>query len=468
MSISCNTDLDINRDPDAPLDVPLRSQLPAGIAGLIAVEGSSYALIGGFWSQYWSQNTSSNQYRDVDSYIIGAGDYYNAWRDMYDALGDIREVKRKALAQSNWNYYLIATVLEAQGSQLLTDAYGDVPFTEANNKNILQPKYDNSISIYDKLIINIDDALSRDLSTSKGEIPANDDLIFGGDTSKWTAYANTLKLKIFLRQINSSRSALATTGITSLLSSGVSFLTEDAGMTQFTDAPNLSNPLYESDKRNLNFTRNLKKSSTMSIFLATNSDARATKYYGTGNALRQGDFGNATVTEASLANVTLDATTPSYLMTKEESLFILAEAYARVGNLSDAKTNYDNAVLHNFSRYTLVGSSFVASGGSYEFPTSGTFEDQLKKIIEQKWVSNFPGNGFESFLEAKRTKYPAENIILSNDPLYVPGTLAYSIAGATGGIFPKRLVYPQEETNTNTNTPLASDNKITKPQWWHK
>lgn len=461
---ACDTDLDINNDPDLLYNIPMASQLPAGQAGLIAAEGSHYALIGGFWSQYWTQSTIASQYKDVDSYIIGTGDYYTAWRDMYDALGDIRQVKRRALAEQNWNYYLVASVLDAQGSQILTDFYGSVPYTEANNINILQPKFDSGEAIYDAMIADLDFALSKDLSTSAGDAPGATDLFFAGDMDQWTAFANTLKLKIFMRQTNSSRASLAANGITALLSSGVTFLDTDAGMAQFEDNPNLSNPLYETDRRKLNNAENLRKSRTLSSYLDANADTRAAAYYRPGNALNQGDFNNQT-NATTFSVVELNATTPAFLMSREESLFLQAEAQARYGTATAAKTAYDAAVIHNFSRYALDGSGYVAAGGAYEYPTAGSLQDQIKAIITQKWVAAFPGNGFEAFFDTNRTGYPATSAVPQSNAAYVPGELAYSVNGATtGGLFPKRIVYPQEETNNNNNTPVLLP--ITTPVWW--
>ncbi|WP_166426958.1 SusD/RagB family nutrient-binding outer membrane lipoprotein [Flavobacterium psychrotolerans] len=442
----------------------MSSQLPAGIAGLIGTEGSSYALIGGFWSQYWTQSNGSNQYKDIDSYIIGTGDYYSAWRDMYDALGDIRQVKKTALAEKNWNYYLIATVLEVQGSQVLTDFYGSIPYTEANDKSILEPHFNTGDQVYEFMINDLDAALSKDLSTSVGSAPSKDDLIFGGDMTNWTAFANTMKLKIYMRQTKSSRASIASAGITKLLSSGVAFLDTDAAMTQFENNPGLSNPLYESDRRKLNTATNLRMSTTLSSFLDENSDERKGKYYGAGNPLNQGDFSN-TAGPATFSIVTLSATTPAYLMSREESLFLQAEAQARFG--SGDKALYDAAVSENFTKYGLDASSYLATGGKYEYPTSGTLDNKIKAIITQKWISSFPGNGFEAFFETNRTGYPKTSAVPQSDPSYIPGELAYSINGATpGGLFPKRVIYPQEEKNTNNNTPTLS--KITEPVWWNQ
>lgn len=459
---ACDTNLDINRDPDSLADVPLKSQLPAGIMGVVGAEGSYYAIIGGFWSQYWTQSNSANQYKDIDSYIIGTGDYFAAWRNMYDALGDIRNVKRKSLSAGNWNYFLISTVMEVQASQLLTDFYGSVPYKEANDMNILNPKYDSGQEIYDAMIADLNLALSKNLSTSAGDAPGSDDLVFNGDMSKWTKFANTLKLKIYMRQINSSRSAIGIAGVQSLLSSGVSFLDVDAAITQFEGEANLSNPLYETDRRQLNVSTNLRKSLTLSSYLDANSDTRADKYYTSGVALIQGNFESQTPAAPSVSVVILNATTPAYLMSKEESLFLQAEAQARYG--SGDKALYDAAVTENFNKYELDASSFISTTGKYAYPITGTLEEKIEAIITQKWIAGFPGNGFEAFFDKNRTGYPKTSAVPQSDPSYIPGQITYSVAGATGGKFPKRIVYPQEEKNSNTNAPALL--KITDPVWW--
>ena len=466
MLTSCDTSLDINRDPDSISDAPLASQLPSGMLGLIAAEGSYYALVGGFWSQYWTQSPGSNQYKDIDGYVIGSGDLFQAWAAMYDALGDIRNVKSKALMSENWNYYLMATVLEVQGSQIMTDFYGDVPYSEANNKSILEPKYDKSEAIYDQMINDLDKALAKDLSTSKGSLPATDDLIFAGNMTKWKAFAYTLKLKIYMRQTNSSRTAVASAGINSLLSSGDAFLTVDAGLTQFTDSPNVSNPLYESDRRQLNTGTNLKMSRTLESYFNLNSDTRKSKYYGAGTFAYQGDF-EQNLPQTTFATVIINPTTPAFLMSKEESLFLQAEAQARFGTSISAKIFYDSAVSTNFSRYSLVSTSFTSIGGVYEYPLASSLSDQIKAIITQKWIAAFPGNGFEAFFDTNRTGFPKKSLVPQSSPSYIPGELAYSVNGVTGaGKFPRRIVYPQEEATTNSNTPSAATFKITTPIWW--
>lgn len=457
------TDLDINRDPDVldPNKAPLSAQLPAGISGLAGGEGASLAIIGGMWSQFWTQSNAANQYKDIDNYSIGTSDYNFAWDAMFDALGDIRNVKRRAANEGNWKYYLIATTLEAQASQILTDYYGSIPYKEANNKEILAPAFNTGEEVYTFMIEDLNDALSKDLSQSVGEIPGADDFIFGGNMTNWTKFANTMKLKIYMRQTNSSRAAIANAGITQMLTSGVQFLDVDAAMTQFADAINQSNPLFEYNNRRLNVATNLRMSTTMFSQLDDNSDPRRAKYYLAGNALNQGDYANP-VGAGTIAVVDLHATTPVLFMSKEESLFLQAEAMERYNGGVGALALYNAGVTANFARYSLNAATLLA--GAYAYPAAGTFDQKLEAIITQKWIASFPGNGFEGFFEKNRTGYPTTSAVPQSNAGYIAGQFAYGVNGTTAGQFPRRIVYPLSERNANPNAPTLQP--ITSPVWW--
>ncbi|WP_417939580.1 SusD/RagB family nutrient-binding outer membrane lipoprotein [Flavobacterium sp. RS13.1] len=470
--VSCDESFDINRDPDSlPPNQANSTILPAGIAGLAGAQGSYYALIGGFWSQFWTQNTTSNQYKDIDQYSLGTNDFQTAWTAMYDALNDIRVVKKQAETEGNWNYYLIATVLEVEASQIMTDLYDAIPYAEANNPNILQPKFNSGKETYDLMIADLKLALSKDLSTSVGTPPGKDDFIFNGTMSNWTKFGNSLLLKLHLR-LTQVDPTLAESGIKTLINSGAQFLDVDAAMTQFEDAIDRSNPLYETDRRKLNTTLNLRASKTLYLYLQANGDPRLNKYYGAGVPNNQGDFENGAT---GLSLVTLYAKTPLYFMSAEESYFLQAEALVRYYGGVGAKEKYDLGVAENFKKYDNttsvapitgpVGSpaALLATGGKYAFPTTGTAA-QIEAIITQKWIASFPGNGYESFLEQNRTGYPRESALPQSDEDYIPGQFAVSVENVTSGVFPRRLVLPNTVKTRNPNAPTIS--KITTPVWW--
>ncbi|PIF59263.1 SusD/RagB family nutrient-binding outer membrane lipoprotein [Flavobacterium sp. 2] len=465
--VSCDETFDINRDPDLlPPGQSYATILPAGIAGVAGAQGSYYAIIGGFWSQFWTQNTTSNQYKDVDQYSIGTNDYQEGWRAMYDALNDIKVVKAKALAEGNTKYYLIATILEVQASQVLTDLYDDIPYAESNNPLILQPKFNTGKEAYDLMIADLKLALSKNLDASVGDTPAKDDFIFNGDMTKWTKYGNTLLLKLHMR-LTEVNPALAESGIKALINSGAKFLDVDASMHNFEDADSKSNPLFESDRRQLNTTLNLKASTTMYSYLSENADPRIAKYYedgGTdkGKANNQGDFLN---NASGLSTVILAPTTPAYFMSVEESYFLQAEALTRYYGGAGAKAAYDLGVIANFKKYSLSTDSILNVGGSYEFPSTGTTAQKIEAIITQKWIASFPGNGYESFIEQNRTGYPiASTTIPQTSEDYVPGHFAVSVRSVIGKAFPKRIVLPNLVKSRNPNAPALK--AITLPVWW--
>lgn len=459
-------DFDINYDPDnlPPQQTTLALQLPAGMIGIAGAQGAYYTIFGGFWAQYYTQSNTASQYRNLDAYSAGTNDYNRAWSAMYDGLGDIRNVKRKAFDQGNWKYYLIATTMEVYASQLMTDFYGDIPYTEANQQNILEPKYNTGQEVYDLMITDLKTALSKDLTVSSAETPGNDDFLFKGNMENWKAFANTLLLKIYMRQTKVNPT-LAQTEITNLINSGVAFLDTDAAITQFEDAINRSNPFYETDRRKLNVGTNIRKSTTMDSFLTANNDPRKEFFYTPGVSLNQGDYNNTVLGSSAIGILIINAKDPLYFMSKTESLFLQAEALARYFGGAGAKAKYDAAVLEAFKRYSKDAAPFIAPGGAYEYP-NGTLDVNIKAIITQKWVSGFPANGFEAFFDQNRTGYPKISTVPQTNAAYVPGELAYSIQGSTGGVFPRRFVYPNTVQTRNRFAPDLE--KITTPVWWAK
>jgi hypothetical protein len=151
-------------------------------------------------------------------------------------------------------------------------------------------------------------------------------------------------------------------------------------------------------------------------------------------------------------------------MSREESLFLQAEALERYAGGAGAEEKYNAGVIESFSKWNMEGEGFVAAGGEYQYPTTGTFEEKLQAIITQKWISLFPGNGFEAFFEQNRTGYPLESAVPQSDDAYVAGQLSYSVNGVTGGIFPRRLEYPNIVTTRNQNAPGLVP--VTTPVWW--
>src|SRR5215216_698214 len=122
---SCKKHLDVNTDPNNPNLDQLTSKLvfPAGVASSVGRIGGHLAIVGGIWAQYYTQSVVSNQFKDIDSYNLTKGfGSTNAgvdWVELYSgALNDLAFVQKKSLQESDWNYYLLSTVVKAYTLQV--------------------------------------------------------------------------------------------------------------------------------------------------------------------------------------------------------------------------------------------------------------------------------------------------------------------------------------------------------------
>ena len=469
LGVSCKNMLDINQNPNVPTlgQGNPRLVFPAAVLATTGKVGGDLTILGGIWAQNYTQAAASNQYKYIDAYDIKSTDFNATYNVLFtNGLKNYNFVTDKAKASGDWTFYLMATVMNAYTTAILVDLYDKIPYSEAfQGGGKLQPKFDDGLDIYKDLLSRIDTALSKDFSVSTNTVPGISDLVFGGDVAKWKAFANTLKLKLYLRMIN-AQPTLAQTNITNLINSGVPFLTVDASVTNFTDVLNKDNPFYEQNIRSLNTPNNIRASKTFASWLIDNSDTRAVYYFGTAAPvfINQGDYNGTTSTYNSASIFVQRPTDPVVFLSKAESYFLQAEANARYFGGANAKTLYDQGVLAAFASTGNNGASYIA--GVYAFPNAGTLDQKIEAIVVQKWAS-FPYgcHAIEGFFEKNRTGYPKTSAVYSSDPTYIPGRFVIAKNSVLpAGQFPKRLIYPYDETSRNTNAPALVP--ATTAVWW--
>ena len=490
---SCKKQLDINKDPDNPgLDqLTPKLVLPAAMISSAGRIGGDLAILGGIWAQFYTQNTTSNQYKDIDAFNLTKSDFGSTlisspWAELYSgALNDLHFVITRATEEKDWTYVLMGTVIKAYTLQVLVDIYDQVPYSEAfQGAANLQPKFDDGYSVYKGLLAELDAALSKDFEASTNTSPGSYDLLWpgsgatieqqeadwvsNGNLEKWKAFANTLKLKMYLRMVY-AKPAEAEQGIRAMYTAGPAFLNEDASLKIFENAENKSNPLFEFNNRKLNTDANLKASVTFLSWLQGNADPRIDNYFlfRTGSTtqylgINQGDFLNPDplFNNASKANISpVDFVD---FISKAESHFLQAEALERYFAGAGAQTQYNAGVTASFVRWGDNPAALL--GGIYAYPAAGNFETKLQAIITQKWASMPKSHSLEAYFERNRTGYPATSTIYSTDPAYVAGRFVYPKNGVTGGLFAKRLIWPDIERSKNPNTP--PEEPLTKKVWW--
>jgi hypothetical protein len=218
-STSCEDFLDINVDPNNPVDVPLSQLLPtvqvttARSVGLNSRGASSIASM--YMHQIVQRGNETSDYAFTGSTFQVTA----PWNTLYLAtLTDLQVMKEKAEAAESWQYLGVAQIMEAYVYSVLVDLWGEVPYTEANmGEANTNPVFENGAEIYADLFAKLDAGIAN-VNRSSTPSPGDDDVIYGGNMENWERFANSLKLKMY-NQIRLTRDVSAE--VNALLSSGM-------------------------------------------------------------------------------------------------------------------------------------------------------------------------------------------------------------------------------------------------------
>jgi hypothetical protein len=472
-SFGCKKYLDVNKNPNQAAQVTVDLLLPSAEANIATVVGYNFSVFGGFWAQYWTQSPNSSQYRTIDQYIPVASDFDNPWQNIYTgALQNLNNIESQATAQQKYAYRGVARLLKAYTYQVMTDNFGDIPYSQALkiSQGITNPKYDKQQVIYDSIIA-LAKAGIADVQTAQG-LPGNDDLIYGGDVTKWAAFGNTLLLKMYLRlsDVNASK---AQAGITAL--AGATFITDgQTAKVAFTTTGGNQNPFYAvaagpvlAKVQNVYASKTIVD--TMNAYGPQGGyDLRMDAMFYSAAAYQgipQGGFDTYTSTGIAIPSAFVgansgdanSATAPVVFMSDYESYFLQAEAMARGWMSGTAATAYAGGIQASFNfcnPYTIsTYAEEIDTLAPYylavkPFPTSG-LTAQLQAIALQKWIAMCGIQNCEAWIELRRFDYPK---------------LPISLAANGFTKLPGRFFYPNVELVYNLNFP--GQPLITDKVWW--
>jgi hypothetical protein len=138
------------------------------------------------------------------------------WGGFYGILRNAEEMLKKAEDQDLEFYQGVALIMKAYNYGLITDLWGDAPFSEAlqgENGN-LKPVYDSQKDIYTGILDYLETAnslLSKSQSEYK-EINSTQDVVYSGTVEKWRKFTNSLALRYYMR-ISVKEAAIARAGI---------------------------------------------------------------------------------------------------------------------------------------------------------------------------------------------------------------------------------------------------------------
>ena len=213
----CTKDFeDLNTNPNEPASVSPGFLLTASQKRIMDEMNDSFwgSRRGMQLSQYWSSNQYSNESRYQFRTEVSNG----SWRDFYAGpLQDLQAIIDQNTDSpddvsgygSNGNQIAVAKILQAWTYQMLTDAWGPIPMTEAlQGVDNTTPAYDSQEAVYDGIMGLINDAMS---SMDDGAGPQGDQ-IYGGNMMMWEKFANSLKLRVAMRMSDVAPDAAKTAG----------------------------------------------------------------------------------------------------------------------------------------------------------------------------------------------------------------------------------------------------------------
>lgn len=196
---SCEKWLDVNENPNsADATVPTPDlRLPPILAQFMdgyESAGTRTSLIIG---QLAATGSSGNNYNLNRWYSTAASVAwpYQAW--FVNTGSNISYMIDKAKETESYHYIGAGKVMYALGYLTLADLYGMVPYDEAFNSAIMNPKYDDASLIYEKCLALLDEGIAE-LQKTQGPaaIPlAKGDYLFQGDASKWIKFAYGIKAR---------------------------------------------------------------------------------------------------------------------------------------------------------------------------------------------------------------------------------------------------------------------------------
>lgn len=383
------------------------------------------------------QHWASIQYTESDRYEVSNTKFTSLWNTAYAGLiTDLNTILEFPPHRANNNYKGIALALRSWVFLLLTDAYGDIPYTEAGQK--ISPAYDAQRLVYTGLLSDLLAAQSL-LDISKEGVEG--DLVYGGNISKWKKLTNSLRLRIALR-IADKDPALAKSIVGELTSNGAGLISSKDDIFQFvyTSSPQ-QNPAaawfetrndYRISKTMVDKLYDL-NDPRLPIFAQLPSDTAVHQYVGVPNGLSNSDANSLGFAKTSKPGAYfLRSQSPAVLYSYAEVLFGLSEAVARGFIDGNAQNLYQDAIKASFNQFGITDAGVIAD--YLQQATVQYHESNFRKTIgEQKWIAFF-GQGLDAFAEWRRLGYPE---------------LKAGPASVLEDKIPQRFFYPGTEQSLN-------------------
>lgn len=448
---SCTDELtSLNDNPKGATDVPADPLFSNALASLGTLNSEVDYNINmfKFMSQYWAATT----YADESQYnLTGRSIPSNYWSEVYrDILNDLDE-SSTLVAEDNLLPDSRKTVMQAQievvkvmAYHQLVTVFGNIPYSEALDPETPSPAYDDAATIYSDLMSRLNSAISTLESGSSG-FSGSADLFYSGDVDAWVKFANSLKMRMAI-QLADVQPGVAQTAIEEASPNAFTSNADNLAIN-FTTTPPNTNPVWEwliQSARN-----DFVAANTLIDMMNNLNDPRRAIHFTQVNGQYVGGLYGASNDYTKFSHIKgplLGNDFEGVLLEYAEVEFIRAEANARGwlnGTAAQAAQHYDNAVTADMKYWSNASTQEEISNSEINnylaneapYPVTGTQQDQLKAIAQQKWLGLYM-QGLQAWTDWRRLDHPtwyfADN----------PGA-------ATEDDIPVRFIYPVDEQNLN-------------------
>jgi len=480
---SCDSYLDVNDSPNNPQYEDLSPVLTLSAAETqtfrlvtgdtrnfeSSIRNSSMNQLGNLMMNSWAGNVNNTTQPYDEEYRsqLTAAFYRQIWDWGYTNIANFQKIID--YKSDNYdNHKAIAMILKSFYMQSIVDLYGDCPYSEAfSGSKVLYPKYDDDKTIYRALFAELNTAITLiDNANGQDTAVGTEDAMLSGAMSKWKEFANTIKLRLLIRESSSTNPAsiafvaaeLSTLSTANFLTTNVTInpgYNTSTGDRQnpFYAAYGYSNTGVASTNRNLvtatkfaadalNGTLDPRRGRLFTLVSGSVSGIQQGALSGTPTAPSNPSLlGPAIIPVPVAGNATIGSSMNGYVMTLSEVEFLLAEAALLNPAYGSPKNHFDNGITASFTRLGAGGvAGYLISIDSVAgFGWTAT-TNKIEAIMTQKWIALMSVNAQESWIDYVRTGFPVVPMALTN----------------TVGK-PKRLMYPTSEYVANSeNVPVQT------------
>ena len=397
------------------------------------------------------------------------------WQSHYrDVLKSTVDVLDKTQGSEQYaNLYQMARIWRAYTGMILTDTFGDVPFSEAGQAFLegnTIPVYDRQQDIYNEILSELEQATAA-LDASRPEAL---EVLYGGDIEKWKRFGYSLMLRAAMR-LTKVDANVAQEYVTKAVAGGLMQSNDDNAIIRHTTL--YTNPsgswLNGSEANNYFLTKNFVD------YLQENDDPRlssiAVRYVGAESGSDQKAALAVTDPEVQIGmpvgydNSTIDPiwkdaglasfyeysqmdrsrmgaqTAPVFLLTYGQTQLLLAEAAFWGWAAGDAAALFASGTRAHMEELAAYGANTAvpeAEIAAYLAAHPLKPGRELEQINTEYWVATFM-NGPETFANFRRSGFPD----LAPNPY--PGS-------EIDGDFIRRLTYPDAEDAVNSASVLEA------------